>query len=256
LATVRRTDKDDDPARATRQFARVAANMKSLATGTYSQTNNGSMLSEWRRKRNAGWEQLVASIISDDAVSSVTWEGAPAIGEALQPFVRQHNVAFWSPDGYRNLTGVRMAGERDCIELSASCHAAAILRPRKLTFELMRQAPLESFLLLEFGDLGPLPFYAKASEKKLDDNCEELCEFEPGCYAARAAYHETDPGEAAEESRRVVVRWFSGRVLIVSPGALLNMVPRFDDGSLTALTAAEIRVFIEGALTAIRRMNH
>lgn len=193
------------------------------------------------------WAQLVDSVIGYGSLSSVVWERPIPIMNGLSPFLGHPNIAFWSPDGYRNLTSVRLAAEAGCLELRSSVEVPSIVRPHRLTLQRVGD---ESFLLLELAELKPLGVCDKSSyDRRLVYNYEEVCELFSGNYADRDVYDEvSDAVDDLRANARVVTRWFGGQILVVSPGSVLNLNRQNDDGRLSSKTVAEIRAIIESAL--------
>jgi hypothetical protein len=188
----------------------------------------------------------VDCVIGDSSLLSV-WKRPVPIMNALLPFLSQPNIAFWSPDGYRNLTSVRLGSEAGCLELRSSVEAPSIVRPHGLTLRRITEGLAESFLVLELAKLYPWGGYARSpGDRRLVYSYEEICELPDGSYADRDLYGDVDDDRRA--NARVVTRWFGGQIVIVSPSSLLNLNHRNDDGRLSSKTVAEIRAIIELAL--------
>lgn len=192
--------------------------------------------------------------VNPTGAASRAWETPAAIMGALQPFLGQnHNHAHLPTGGGHDVLAVASSVEPGCIELTISRGLAYIVRPKRLTLEIIAGAPAESFLLLELSPLGRTGVYDDELAQLTQDEqayiqaSEELLEIAPGQYEDRRYWDDNEGpgGEPLPEAARLVVRWMSGQILFVAKGSLWNGSPRTYRGAHNTLTAAEIRAEIE-----------
>lgn len=208
----------------------------------------------YRTENQAKWRSAIGQALGDRPPISATWTALPDIMAILGPFAATGcNHALLPTGGGMDITGVARSREEGCIELVVSPRVAYLVRPARLTIEFFPNSPIESFLLLELGQLPPTGVYERRSR-----DSEELVELPSGDYLNRSHWDERilgyDDGGypiPLPEEARLIVRWFSGKVLVVSKASIWNSVPETYDGRHTRMAAAEIRSQIDEVLTKL-----
>ena len=145
---------------------------------------------------------------------------------------------------------VSVGREPGCIELRPSRGVAYVCRPRILYFEHIPAAPWNSFFLLEAAELAPSRVYDDLSYQH-----EELLELPDGQYHDRShldqgilGYDDAGDEIPIPDPHRLVVRYFSGKFLVVAKRSLWNRTSATYDGRHANLSLQEIRRQIEEAL--------
>lgn len=181
---------------------------------------------------------------------SATWEGKDAVLHVLAPFAASGcNHVMLPGGGGVDIIAVQPSRERGCIELVLAEKVAYVVRPERVTLERFPDAPLESFLLVELGELRPTGVYEEVSRQM-----EELVDVD-GEYVSRSHWDEGSLGEDESgysiplpDDARLIVRFLGGKVLVVSKQSIWNGVNETYDGRHSRMPAGEIRRQIAGAL--------
>lgn len=195
-----------------------------------------------RLKNRDLWTAALEALPGPRPVSA-TWEGIDHILAILEPFAACGCNHFLLPTGGgMDIVSVRPSREPGCIELVVRERTAYVVRPRRLTLECFPMAPLESFLLLELDELEPSRVY-----EKLFRLSEELVEVGVD-YVERSHWDEGTLGEDEHgrpkplpDDARLIMRFLSGKVMVVSKGSIWNGVPATYDGRHSNMEAVEIR---------------
>lgn len=191
--------------------------------------------------------------VNPSQAASVAWSHPARITEMLRPFLGQnHNHAHLPTGGGHDVLDVKPSTEAGCLELQISKGLAYIVRPARLTLEVIASAPGESFLLLELAPLARTEAYdpSEGVDQGVADRIagsEELVELAPGDYAPRWHWDENrgPDDEPLAEDARLVVRWMGGKILFVAKGSLWNGASFTYDGVHNVMTLADIRHQIE-----------
>lgn len=168
----------------------------------------------------------------------------------LAPFAECGANRFLLPTGGGvDVASVRRSSEDGCIELVIRDRMAYVVRPKRVTLEHFPDAPLETFLLVELDELEPTGVY-----EGLARSVEELIEVDRE-YVERSHWDEGTLGEDEDgdprplpRDARLVVRFFGGKIMVVSKGSIWNGIPATYDGRHSRMEAAEIRRQIAGIL--------
>ena len=207
---------------------------------------------EMRRKNRERWIEALAALPEPTPIS-MTWEGKNAILSALRPFAESGCNHFLLPRmGGLDVASVQSSREPGCIEIVIRDRLVWVVRPYRITLEHFPETPLESFLLLELGELKPSGIYEELAGPK-----EELVEVD-GEYVERSHWDEGTIGEDEDgdplplpDDARLVTRFLSGKILVVSTGSIWNSVPATYDGRHSRMEASEIRRQISDVLARL-----
>lgn len=220
-------------------------------------------LQKFHDQMRRGWSNVVERV-APGSQSTLTWHGAPAILQAIEPFIGpQKNHAHFPSGGGHDFSAVRMSAEKGCLEFEVTPGLVYVMKPRSLTLERIDLSLPESFLMLELDFLPPSEFFVPPEADEDGDNrvsrrhrmSEMVIDVGWGDYVDRDARERgylSSEDEPLPDDARSVVRFFSGRVMLVTKGSLWNGAPRTYDGVHQGMSNAEIRTAIEGA---IRRMK-
>jgi hypothetical protein len=207
---------------------------------------------EMRLKNRDRWTEALDALPAPRPVSA-TWAGRDAVLSLLAPFAESGCNHFLLPTGGgMDVASVRPSREPSCIELVIRERTAYVVRPERVTLEHFPEAPLESFLLVELGELAPTGVY-----EELARPMEELVEAD-GDYVERSHWDEGSLGEdeagrplPLPNDARLIVRFLGGKIMVVSKGSLWNGVPATYDGRHSRMTADELRRQIADALARL-----
>ena len=145
-----------------------------------------------------------------------------------------------------DVSDVRNSRERGCLDFIVSEQSFYVGHPSRLFFEHISSAPINSFFLLELGTLEPSGVYdetERGSEELIDVNEEYL---EREVWDRGYLGHDENGDEIPlPEHSMLVVRFFRGKMLIVSKGSIWNGIPATYDGRHDNMTPRQIREFIE-----------
>ena len=198
------------------------------------------------------WEAAIAEAAGTKPAASMTWRGLATIREALLPFMGSNvNHGHYPTGGGMDFQNVETAAEPGCLAISVSDRQADIVKPKSLTLEYFAEAPRQSFLLLELGELSP-----SGVHKHNDPYKEDIFECPLGHYGSPEiwergylGYDENDREIPLPQDGRPATRWFGGQILIVAKGSLWNGDSATYDGQHNRMTAAQIRKLIERSMT-------
>lgn len=201
------------------------------------------------------WRDALSVAFPEGIPPSASWTDLPKIIQVLKPFcARNLNQTMLPRSGGIDIITVRAGKEPGCIELCPSFDAAYVARAQTLRFEHIPDSPWNSFFLLETGALTPSGVY-----ENLLASYEELLELPNGTYKDRACAEDESPDEEDDDEdedddnpfsdqRRIVVRYFSGKFLMVAKSSLWNRATVTYDGRHNRMSAGEIRSHIVAAL--------
>jgi hypothetical protein len=207
---------------------------------------------DFRRQVRAFWVTAIEAVGGSTPPTTATWTGLESICNTLHPFMGSNrNHAHLPTGGGMDISKVQPSvTEAGCIELVVDGGATYMARPSALTFEHFPAAPINTFLLLELADLQPSGVYGEHHRPS-----EELVELTPGQYVERGVW---DDGYYGHDERgreiplpddsRLIVRWFSGKILFVAKGSLWNGTPATYRGQHNNMTSTQIRQAIEHCL--------
>lgn len=220
-------------------------------------------LQEFHKLARAKWIAAVDAINPSQA-ASMSWAGCDAIAHALRGFIGPGgNHAHLPSGGGLDYETMAFSRELECLEFGVGGSSVHIAKPERLTLERIDQAPAQSFLLLELGQLAPSGAYEPSDDddgnkrlRVLRRDHEELLEAD-GEYFNRSLWDQGFMGhdERGREipipkNRRVVSRWRRGKILFVTKGSLWNGTPSTYDGRHNRMSPVEIRAMIERSLAA------
>jgi len=241
-----------------------AASMSGGSEATSSAKNGKpDALQRFHDKARRTWSDAVKQVAPGPA-STATWRGVPAILKAIGPFIGpEKNHAHFPSGGGHDFRAVRLSTEKGCLEFEVTRGLVYVVKPRSLTLERIDLSIPESFLVLELDDLKPSEFYARSDDAEESGDrvsrrhrmSEMVVDLGGGEYADREVWDRgylSNEDEPLPEDARSVVRFFSGRVMLVTKGSLWNGAARTYDGIHQGMTNGDIRAGIEGA---IRRME-
>lgn len=216
-------------------------------------------LEQFHRRSLAKWTAAIDAVNPSKA-SSATWTGLADIAGAIEHFIGPAaNHAHLPSGGGLDYESMKPSRERGCLEFGVGYGGAHILKPARLTLERIQEAPGESFLLLELGELpttGPINRDTDESDSisRRLRLCEDLVEAN-GEYFDRTAWEQGYLGHdeygreiPLPDNTRTVSRWLGGKVLFVAKGSMWNGTPRTYDGRHNTMTANDIRRTIERSL--------
>lgn len=208
---------------------------------------------EFHEECRARWDEAVKSVAGSGKVDKLQWQSPTEMISTLSPFMGENrNHAHLPSGGGRDFLSVARSTEKACLDFDVSKRSVYIMKPAKLTLELI-DSPGQSFFLLELDHLAPSGLYD--TDRERPRLSEEVVELADGDYENREVWDrgflDIDangiaiplPGEA-----RLAVRWLSGKVLFVAKGSLWNGDPGTYDGRHNSMTASEIRGVIEKSL--------
>lgn len=195
--------------------------------------------------------------VNPAGVPSLGWSEPAAIIRTLRPFLGQNcNHAHLPSGGGHDILEVKPSVERGCLEFKITEGLAYVVRPIRLTLEVIESEPGESFLLLELGALPRMTNYEPSEGLDADIRerllgSEELLELTPGEYFDRSLWDENEgpDGEPLPDSARLVVRWMRGKILFVAKGSRWNGSSRTYRGIHNGMSATDIRSLIERSIS-------
>lgn len=220
-------------------------------------------LQRFHDKARRVWADAVKQV-APGPESTVTWRGVPAILKAIGPFIGpEKNHAHFPSGGGHDFRAVRLSTEKGCLEFEVTRGLVYVVKPRSLTLERIDLSVPESFLMLELDDLKPSEFYVRSDDDEDSGDrvsrrhrmSEMVVDLGGGEYADREVWDRgylSNEDEPLPEDARSVVRFFSGRVMLVTKGSLWNGAARTYDGIHQGMSNEDIRAGIEGA---IRKME-
>lgn len=218
---------------------------------------------EFHKLARAKWIAAVDAVNPNQA-ASMSWAGRDTIANALREFIGPGgNHAHLPSGGGLDYETIASSREPGCLEFGVGGSSVHIAKPERLTLERIDQAPAQSFLLLELGQLAPSGVYETSDDDDGDERLrvlrrdhEELLEAD-GEYFDRSlwdqgfmGYDERGREIPFPENRRVVSRWLRGKILFVTKGSLWNGSPHTYDGRHNRMSPDEIRAMIERSLAA------
>lgn len=196
------------------------------------------------------WKAAITELFRAVAPETARWISPTDCAKALAPFMgTNNNHALLPSGGGVDFQKVRICAELDCLEFWTGRSSAYIGKPEQLLFEHIEISPENSFFLLKFATLKPTGIYEEIRRSK-----EELLEidgeyFERGAWDRGYLFHdETGDEVPLPDNARIITRFLSGSILIVSKGNIWNQIPETYDGRHSNMTSVEIRSFIEGRL--------
>ncbi len=209
--------------------------------------------------RNA-WVQTLQQL-NPARSARVTWTNAVAIRDVLaRVLAHTRSHAHLPTGGGLDFEAIGSSTELGVLEFQMEHDSIHLARPRSLTLEWIDRRPLESFVLLELGELSPSGVYAANDDPDYPADHwtrrrEELLELGHGDYVERAVWDQGDLGYDDEgvriplpEKSRLVTRWFNGQMLFVTKGGLWNGTSATYDGRHDRMSADQIRTMIERSL--------
>jgi len=216
-------------------------------------------LEQFHKRSLAKWTAAIDAVNPSKA-SSANWTGLSDIASTIEHFIGPAvNHAHLPSGGRLDYESMKTSRERGCLEFGVGYGGAHILKPARLTLERIQEAPGESFLLLELGELPT----ARAIERDTDESdsvsrrlrlCEDLVEAN-GEYFDRMVWEQgyLEHDEYGREiplpdNTRTVSRWLGGKVLFVAKGSMWNGTPRTYDGRHNTMAANDTRRVIERSL--------
>lgn len=223
----------------------------------------GLPLQRFHDKARGVWADAIKQAAPGPA-STVTWRGVPVILAAISPFIgREKNHAHFPSGGGHDFRAVRLSTEKGCLEFEVTRGLVYVVKPRSLTLERIDLSVPESFLMLELDDLKPSEFYVRSDDdedsgdrvSRRHSMSETVVDLGGGEYADREVWDRgylSSEDEPLPEDARSVVRFFNGRVMLVTKGSLWNGAARTYDGIHQGMSNEDIRAGIEGA---IRKME-
>jgi len=210
------------------------------------------MSDEFDKKNKAQWEAALVSAFPEGIPQSASWTDLGQMISILNHFcAKDLNNTMLALRGGMSIQKVARSKEAGCIELQPTPGSAYVSRPDTLHFEHISNSPWNSFFLLSTQELQPSDVYAG----RVSDY-EELLELPDGEYLDRShldqgslGYDESGADIPIPDPHRLVVRYFSGKFLIVAKRSLWNLTTSTYDGRHAKMTPAEIRQQIESALS-------
>lgn len=195
------------------------------------------------------WVYAVETL-SGPSGKSATWSKLMDIIQALDGIVGENRNHTLLPDGGGyDFKDVKLATEDGCLDFVPFTGTRYRVRPASLHLEVIASDMIQSFFLLELGELKPWGVYPppEPSEGSQIRWREELLEVSPGKYVSR--YTGADGGELPEDARPVN-RYMAGKLLFVAKGSIWNRSSATYDGRHAKMSAAQIRAIIEAALSS------
>lgn len=156
-----------------------------------------------------------------------------------------------------DMEGVDYDDAKRILEFYPGGKCAYQARPRRLLFEHFPESPVNSFFLLECSDLEQT-----GVGKATLGNYEEVVELSKAMFAPRSVWDQNFVGldENGYEiplppDARLIVRYHTGKFLMVAKASLWNRESATYDGRHNRMAATEIRNTIEIALRRIAEIR-
>ena len=209
---------------------------------------------DFQQECNIRWDETISTFGSGPQFSC-KWDKLDEIKEVLKLFMGpKRNHAHLPDGGGLDFLSVEVAPEKHCLEFSIGEKSSRIVKPETLWMEKIESVG-NSFLLLDLGTLEPLvgnEFNKLESVSTFGHGRQELLELSRGQYVDRSLWDQGYLGHDENEceipfpqSAKLVMRFFSGKILFVSVGSDWNDDTATYDGRHSKLTSVEIRQMIE-----------
>ena len=160
------------------------------------------------------WIQSMSAIFGSSPPPSAYWGSVDMCVDFIAPFIGRSDHRCFLPTGEAvELHDVDRSYESGCIEFKTSTNRTLIGKLSALRFEHIRGAPLESFFLLELGQLSACSLATARAD------FETLIELAPLRYVDAEGFDDADDCDSkvdrSAKSRRLT-RWLGGKMLITS----------------------------------------
>ena len=170
----------------------------------------------------------------------------------IAPFLG-HEINYLYYPGYQSGNEIRAvmdAHEDGCIELLGRGNDVDLIKPSRISFTYIENAPVESFFMIKLASLNAI---GPGSDKSIKESGrEDVVEIAPEKYVsmnrAQSGYlgHD-DYGKEIPipANARSVTRWLGGSMLLVSKASFLNSYPELDLILRSDMSADEIKDIIQ-----------
>jgi hypothetical protein len=194
------------------------------------------------------WLSAVAAVVGGTPPATAAWRNLDDIIRILGPFMGPAiNHGLLPTGGGMDLEGVRKSRERGCLEFDVGSRTGYVMRPKQLTLEYVKEAPVESFLLLILKKLKPSGVYddvegnGREELLEVDDDYLDRSLLDRGYLRHDESRYEVPVPRDA----RIVCRFLKGSVMIVAKSSIWNGMPGTYDGEHDKMSTDQIREVIE-----------
>ncbi len=219
------------------------------------QNEKGAWMSiEEHRKQNIRqWDETLSGLFNHLIPEQAVWGNTEEIINVCNLIGHDHNLnhTFFPSGGGLDLYGAGHSVEPECIELhfGDSGRNANIIKPDRMIFQSFG-APYEwAYFRINTIQLTPSGVY-----EDYHDVYEELTETTRGNYVDRSWWdagffgHDEQGSELPlPKESRVIIRWFSGSLVIFAKGSTYNAVSETYDGRHSKMSTEEFREYIRKA---------
>jgi hypothetical protein len=208
------------------------------------------MCNDFDSKNKTAWSNNISTLFGTVPPLSACWEQLDDFCQVLNLFMGPNlNHTLLPHSGGLDMEVINMSHEPRCIELRPGSGIAYVSRPDKLYFEHFPDSSWNSFFLLELAPLQPCGVYEPEPNEAMS---EEVLELTPFNYVERhhldeghLGYNENGDEIPLPETKKVVVRCFEGKILIVAKRSYWNLDTSTYDGRHNRMTNRQIRDVIQ-----------
>lgn len=208
------------------------------------------MSNDFAAENRSAWLAAIQTAFGSVPPSTAEWRSISEMQRILKPFMGQSlNHVMLPGGGGVDFHDVSNSRETGCLEFELSERSCLVAKPKKLIFEHIAASPMESFFLLELGELDPSGVY-----EELHSETEQLLELDGEYLDNDLSYtgvmgHDSEGNEIhLPEWTRNVTRKLHGKMLIVAKSGIWNGNSSTYDGRHNKMSSTDIRETIERAL--------
>jgi serine/threonine-protein kinase len=211
----------------------------------------------FQKENLKNWDNFLNDLFDGDIPERYEWNDLQEIILILNKIGIDHNLnhMFFPDSGGHDLHGAADSVEDECIELHfSSGKIAYIVKPDKLSFESFGSPYEWAYFRLETKQLSPSGVYDDYG----DDIKEEIIEISPGRYAERRywdegfyGYDEEGEEKPLSDGARIIIRYFSGSLVIFAKGSIYNIAGRTYDGRHNKMPGEEFKNYIDSIAKGI-----
>jgi hypothetical protein len=215
-------------------------------------------IKEFQNECRGKWVEAIAAAVGPVPPTTSVWHGPQEIVSALAPFANAMNhMLLPAKGGGTDIHRVALGVEPGTIELLVGDGLVYVAKAAAMTLEYLSAGPAQSFIIIDLATLAPSGTYPLDGNRDRDSWYEEVVRLPSGDYVERgvldAGYigHDRSGREIpVPNNRKLVIRIFRGRLMLVTKGSMWNRTPAAYNGPHDRMTNQEIRDVIEGWISS------
>jgi hypothetical protein len=212
------------------------------------------LVQDFHERMRREWFEMQTKLFPSAMPERVIWTSTEDILKVLKFTCSTEylNHVFFPISGGLDLMDVRISNEENCLELDFQ--VLEVVKPKRLIFESFGYDPEWNYFRLELDQLRPLDFPSEyeESERRINENYEDVTELGPGAYFPYSALTSDRKDFLINSYGRRIRRRFKGNYVIFGKRSTYNLISDTYNGRHDRLNADQFRDLITGVVKKIQ----